>query len=214
MPNNNFYALLSHCSIKHFFNSSLKCTAIMFDKKKPSNKHKPNFFWNWRKLPIRSSIPCVRHTDKTPYQELVSLNKTFSEGIEYIKDSIWPRCPVIIKTEENLEGEASCEKRSSFRRQNDSKGVEYGCRMGQTNFNNKYEHMFPKNPCEDLLLLSWKSNMNAWTNSFFTRSQSHVWFFFSQNSKVCTKLLYGIPEAWNPQMELFINFQQKLLWMG
>jgi len=44
--------------------------------------------------------------------------------------------------------------------QSDSKGVEYGHRMGQINFKNKYEHnevcvkMISKNPSTDLILYS------------------------------------------------------------
>ena len=71
------------------------------------------------------------------------------------------------KTEENEKFGASCEKRSSLMHQSDIKRVEYGHRMGQTNFKNKYEHnevcvkMIPKNPSTDLLLYSQKSNTNA-----------------------------------------------------
>jgi len=66
----------------------------------------------------------------------------------------------MIKAEENQKCGASCEMRSSLTHQSDSKGVEYGQGMGQTNFENKYEHneacvkMIAKNPSTDLLLYS------------------------------------------------------------
>jgi hypothetical protein len=66
----------------------------------------------------------------------------------------------MIKTEENEKCGASCEKRSSLMHQSDGKGVEYGHRMGEINYKNKYEHngvcvkMIPKNPSTDLILYS------------------------------------------------------------
>jgi hypothetical protein len=66
----------------------------------------------------------------------------------------------MIKTEENEKCGTSCEKRPSLMHQSDSKEVEYGHRMGQTNFKNKYKHnevcvkMIPKYPSADLLLYS------------------------------------------------------------
>jgi hypothetical protein len=74
----------------------------------------------------------------------------------------------MIKIEENVEREASCEKRSWLRHQNDSISVAYRQRMGrQTNFNNKHEHKKsvhkngPKESDCKSVLFSYKSNTNA-----------------------------------------------------
>jgi hypothetical protein len=50
-------------------------------------------------------------------------HKKFSQGREYVKAIKWLGCPVMIKTEENENCGASCEKMSSLMRQSDSKGV-------------------------------------------------------------------------------------------
>jgi len=121
----------------------------------------------------------VRHMEKTSYQELVCLNgmRGFLKEQRMWKMITWP-----LGNNENWrkcgKGEESCEKRSLFRHQNDSGGIEHGQRNGETDFTT---NLNTKIVCAEMVpkitpVFSWKTNTNALTCSVLTRSCT-VWPF-------------------------------------
>jgi hypothetical protein len=82
---------------------------------------------------------------------------------EDMKDDERPGRPVMMKIDVNVEKMRTHENRTSYRHRNDSGGVEYGKRNGETNVNNRFEH--EKNVCqnspEESTSFNRKTNTNA-----------------------------------------------------